>query len=648
VRTETAHTCYVIPSVALRGGKPALDTEAFAILYNFMKLENKKERWKISEVRKFYYPFAVCNFGTEGTPTRSVAIDIGGAFWDENFLGFTLDRDKADRILHGFPDKPVNLEDEPNSITALANLNSSFAQVSSQFPVAKGSWFKGVTKYATASLRSPEIVFDEAHYDLGPQIAYQLAFELDRLRAERDYLIQTRALVMSKISNFETHLLAVLSNEKEYSTRTIARFVGETSPDVGMLDPLLATFTDDIAENIRNNQSSSERDMDSIEHLIQFERRELQRMGPLREQEFRNEIGRIQSGIEMNQAQLLSLYKVQKQIDEAMTNANNALRKSSEDMRSARLRLRQIEQTPVLPWNDGDTVYLKGLKNSKDLKPQAMNQNQSENRTKAAIAIDAFAIRKQIAEMALRNYDSIALRFKSDLEVAHEQIRLLRRNMGEVIDDLQNMVHRTNEDVQSLLREGRGRCESTAAERSEDYEMIKRQFLKIESPRQFIISVLEGAQALLPAEVNRHVAPVKERLSRLSKARDTIEPKFSHAISSCEESIKRIEAATFELVPNGIYFVPFWQIRWQDGNGMLRSTIYSLSELKDDAKLVPVYPELEFPPEKAPLPDPSGRKLILETEARARLKDYSLPKGAFKIGTMDSYSCTKEVRKLVK
>lgn len=651
VRSETTRLCYVIPSVALRDGKPTLDTELFAILYNFLKLDDKQGHKKISEVRKFYYPFAVCNFGTEGTPTRSVALDIGGAFWSEDFSGYVLDREKTDPLLHSLPDRPISTEDEPNFIATLSHLNSSFSQVSNNFPVPTTSWFREVTKYAIASARSPEVVYDEAHYNSASQIAYQIALQLDQIKTQRDYLIQTKALVLAKIQNFDKHLQTMLSNEKEYSVRSAARFVEETSPDVGMLDSLLETFTEDISENIRNIQSSSERDMDSIEHLIQFERRELQRMGSLRDQSFRKEIGRIQSAIELNQAQLLSLYKIKNQVEEAMTNANNALRKASEDMRSVRLRLRQIEQAPIKPPDDEDQVYLNGFKkNSKDKSNQlvAPDSGQIGNRTKAGVAIDSFTIRKQIAEMELRFYDSLALRVRSDTEVAHEQIRLLRRSLGQVLDDLQSLVIEANDEVQGLLREGRARCESTLATRNEDYEMIKRQFVKIESPRQFIISVLEGAQALMPAEVERHVMPVKERISRLSKSREMIEPRFSHAISSCEELIKRIESIAFDTIPEGIYFVPFWQIRWQDDKRILRSTIYTLSQLKDDARLLPIFSELEFPPEKAPLPDPSGRKLIMESEQRSILKDYSLPKGAFKIGSLDSYSCTKEVRKLAK
>ncbi len=670
----------MVPSVALRNGRAALELEAFAVLYNFLKLDNRQGRnkKKIHEVRKFYYPFAICNFGTQknAVSMKSIAIDIGEAFWNEDFSYYgLLEKEKSDPLLHQLPDKPSSLEDEPNALVMLSGLGSLFKEETNTFPVARSSWFKDVARYASPSSETPQVIYDEAHYDTAEEYAYRLALALDQAKTQRDYLIQSKALVSSKIESFQKHLHLMLSSEKEYALRSVARFVEDTSPDVCMFDSLLETFTEDVSESIRSAQSSSERDMDSIEHLIAFERREIQRMGPLREQAFRNEIGRIQNVVEVNQAQLLSLYKVGKQLDEAMLNANNGLRKASEDMRNARVRLRQLEQAPIRSaseeedTDDDDRVFLNGLlqKHSHDNN----NNNSSKKmtvssastspllngngngggggaKTKAALALESFALRKQIAEMELRYYDSIALRVRSDIDVAHEQIRILRRALGESLDDLDALVAQANDEVQNLLREARARCESTVAARVEYRQMIERQFARIESPRQFIITILEGAQALFPAEVERHSTPIKERIVRLSKALETIEPKFAHAISSCEDLIKKIEGVTFDSVPSGIYFVPFWQFRWQDDGGIQRSTIYSLAELNEDSRLLPIFPELEFPPEKAPLPDPSGRILILESEQKAMLREYSLPKGALKIGSFEAHSYIKELRKLAK
>jgi hypothetical protein len=231
--------------------------------------------------------------------------------------------------------------------------------------------------------------------------------------------------------------------------------------------------------------------------------------------------------------------------------------------------------------------------------------------------------------------------------VAQDQIRILRQALGEFIDPLQKLVFQTSEELQSLLAEGRARAEAAVSARNEDLQVVRRNVLRIDSSRQFVISMIDGAQALLPKEVEKHIRPVEDRVSVLSSAKTRTFSIIDHAIANCDECIKKIEDSFLNSVQEGVYYLPFWQIRSKAIGNAEQITTYGISEFKEENSILsPMFAQLTLPPDKAIEMSQSGLRLIVDSKTKESLSETNVRKHSLRISSIDRYLCTRELKKL--
>lgn len=698
---------YTVPSTTLVGGRPDSGAESFSVVYTALKRHENGFLLRMSKffrygivlmivgavtlflspesqvflvgagplviglamlflfltkrpsgvvsARKFYYPVVVTNLRSQ-RGDKLVGVDPLGALWRYDSQSPMVDQSGLDTMSQSIPDTLTSTDDEGNSEEALRFLAKPFEMAHSVLPVGPSAAVGTAVRNAVEGMPSGG---DSKIAEMGSVAAAGLSEKLVTLMSQREAIEEDRETIQERTKGIIGQLREMYSAEVDYMDGYVARFVEETQTGVTTFDSLIESFTEDIRDSLRTIERSAERDMENIEYQTEAERREIERIAASRRQAFDAEARQIQLQIKLTQAQILALQEVQQQVDKAIGSASDALKVSVEDMKKGRETLQEAEKTQAD--RDEGRLYLEGLKEKKkkeqpdsepknrDLSTQIVAAEETTKvegvRTRATVAIEGATMRKQMAEMELRQYNILTTKIRADMRVAETYLAELRVALGEVVDGLQRMLSETIVEVEGVLNEGRRRREDIVTSRDEDLELVSRNVSRLEGAKQFSTAMIRDTQELMPSEVYRHLGPLARRVRTLVELRDSADSNMKGASDNLSSSVARIESATLSGAPPGTYYLPFWAVKFAEGKTE-KTEVYGMSNLSGDGSLVPASPDLEFSAEK--LADPAasakivwaGRGQAGEAKARGPAKSARIP-------FVEKQVCVRAISKIV-